>query len=75
MWKLVALNLMFLAFSIPVVTMPASLCGMNRVLIKLWREGNCFLWSDFWDEFKANILKPCRLGLYAGSCCLRATTF
>lgn len=66
MWKLVTLNLLFLVFSIPVVTMPAALCGMNRVLIKLWREGNCFLWSDFWDEFKANILKALPFGIICG---------
>ena len=39
---------------------------MNRVLIKLWREGNCFLWSDFWDEFKANILKALPFGIVCG---------
>lgn len=57
LWKLVILNLLFLAFCIPVVTIPAAFCGMNRVLIKLVREGNCFLWSDFITEFKANLFK------------------
>jgi hypothetical protein len=63
MWKLVTLNLLFLAFSIPVFTIPAALCGMNRVLIKLWRDGNCFLWSDFWAEFKANLFKGIPFGI------------
>lgn len=62
-WKLVTLNLLFLAFSIPVITIPAAICGMNRVLIKLWREGICFLWSDFWAEFKANLLKGIPFGM------------
>jgi uncharacterized membrane protein YesL len=66
MWKLVTLNLLFLAFSIPVVTIPAALCGMNRVIIKLWREGNCFLWSDFWAEFKANVFKGLPFGIICG---------
>ncbi len=60
--KLVRLNLLFLAFSIPVITLPAALCGMNRVLIKLVREGHCYLWSDFFGEFKASFLKSLPFG-------------
>lgn len=62
-WKLIYLNLLFLAFSIPVLTIPASLCGMNRVLIKLVREGNCFLWHDFIKEFKENLFKSLPFGI------------
>ena len=62
-WKLVTLNLVFLMFSIPVVTIPAAFCGMSRVLIKLVREGNCFLWSEFLKEFKANLFKSLPFGL------------
>ncbi len=62
-WKLVTLNLVFLMFSITVVTIPAAVCGMNRVLIKLVREGNCFLWSDFWQEFRADFFKAMPFGL------------
>lgn len=63
LWKLVTLNLVFLMFSIPVVTIPAAVCGVNRVLIKLVREGNCFLWSEFIKEFKANLFKSLPFGL------------
>jgi hypothetical protein len=63
LWKIVMLNLLFLAFSIPVVTIPAAICGMNRALIKLVREGNCFIWSEFIKEFKANIFKSLPFGL------------
>jgi len=63
LWKLVTLNLLFLAFSIPVVTMPAAFCGMNRVLIKLIRDGNCFLWAEFIKEFKANLFKSLPFGI------------
>lgn len=66
MWKLVTLNLLFLAFCIPVITIPAAFCGMNRVIIKLWRDGNCFLWSDFWAEFKANLFKGMPFGIVCG---------
>lgn len=62
-WKLIELNLLFILFSIPVLTIPAAYCGMNRVLIKLVREGNCFLWDDFIKEFKANLFKSLPFGL------------
>ena len=51
-WKLVGLNLLFVAFSLPVITMPAALCGLNRVCMLLIRNGYCFLWQDFIEEFK-----------------------
>lgn len=51
-WKLVGLNLFFVAFSLPVITMPAALCGLNRVCMLLIRNGYCFLWQDFVEEFK-----------------------
>ena len=64
-WKLVTLNLLFLLFSIPVITIPAAICGMNRVLLKLYREGNCFVWAEFIKEFRANLWKALPFGLLA----------
>lgn len=63
-WKLVTLNLLFLAFSIPILTIPAALCGMNRALIELVREGRCFVWRDFIGEFKAELFKSLPFGLF-----------
>ncbi len=60
--KLCGLNLLFVLFSIPIITMPAALCGMNRVLILLVREGNCYLWDDFIKEFKASFFKSLPFG-------------
>ena len=65
-WKMVTLNLLFLLFCIPVITIPAAFCGMNRVLIKLYREGNCFVWTEFYKEFRANIWKALPFGLLGG---------
>ena len=64
-WKLISLNLLTVLFSIPIITIPAALCGMNRVLIKLTVEGNCFLWTEFIQEFKANLFKGLPFGLFA----------
>ncbi len=73
-WKMISLNLLFLAFSIPVITLPAALCGMNRVLIKLYRDGNCFVWTEFIKEFRANLWKALPFGLF-GAFCLFASYY
>ena len=62
-WKLVSLNLLFVVFSIPLVTIPAALCGINRVMIKLYREGNCFVWTEFIKEFRSNLWKAMPFGI------------
>ena len=74
-WKLASLNLLFLVFSIPVITLPAALCGLNRVLIKLYREGNCFVWDEFYKEFRANIWKAMPFGFAAAFCLFAAYYF
>ena len=55
--KLFLLNLLFILFSLPVITIPAALSGMNRVCMLLVREGTCYVWSDFINEFKASFFK------------------
>ncbi len=62
-WKLVSLNMLFVLFSVPVVTIPAALCGLNRATIKLYREGNCFVWTEFFKEFRANLFKAMPFGI------------
>lgn len=61
--KLVGLNLLFLLFCLPVITIPAALSGMNRVCILLVREGTACVWSDFIREFRSSFLKSLPLGL------------
>jgi hypothetical protein len=55
--KLFLLNLLFILFCLPVITIPAALNGMNRVCMLLVREGVCYIWADFYTEFKASLLK------------------
>lgn len=51
-WKLVAVNLLFVVFSLPVFTLPAALTALNRVCVIIYKEGNIFLFTEFWKEFK-----------------------
>lgn len=62
-WKLIAANLLFVIFSLPVITLPAALTALNRVCVKLVREGNCLLWPEFRDELRASLGSSLLLGL------------
>ena len=61
-WELVKLNLLLLAFCIPIITIPAAFCGANRVIINLIYEGDSFLWSDFIAEFKGSFFRSIPFG-------------
>lgn len=61
-WKLIGLNLLFLLFSLPVVTLPAALCALNRAAVKLVRDGYCLVWLEFRDEFKCELFKALPIG-------------
>lgn len=65
-WRLIGLNLIFVLFSLPVVTLPAALCGANRVCMLLIRNGYCFLWGDFYEEFRRSFRRSLLPGLLFG---------
>lgn len=66
-WKLVGANLLFVLFSLPVVTAPAALCALNRVCLLIYREGNCFLWMDFFQEFRRSFWRGLLPGALFGA--------
>ena len=66
-WKLVWLNVIFLVFCIPVITIPAAISAMDRALIVLVRGGNVLLWEEFRDEFKRDFAACLPLGLLFGA--------
>jgi uncharacterized membrane protein YesL len=48
-------NMMFVIFSIPIVTMGAAMCGMYRVMLKMFRgDGDINPFKQFWTGFKNN---------------------
>jgi uncharacterized membrane protein YesL len=53
-WKLIALNLMYLLFCIPIVTIGPATSAMVFILKNFTMERPVFLWSDFVDAFKKN---------------------
>lgn len=57
LWKLVGANLLFVLFSLPVVTLPAALCGLNRACLTVYRRGSAYIWQEFFDEFKKSVFR------------------
>lgn len=53
-WKLIQLNLLYLLFCIPIITIGPATAGMTYVLRNWARDDHAWLWSDFWDNFKSN---------------------
>ena len=65
--KILLLNLLFIAFSIPIVTLPAALCGVSRVLLLLMKDGYVHVFQDFWKEFKESFWRALAIGaIFAG---------
>lgn len=61
LFELMKLNLLFLLFCIPIVTIPAAITAMTGVTLKMVRDENHFLWQDFLGTFKAEF-KEATLG-------------
>ena len=53
-WKLMGANVLFVLFSLPLITLPAALCALNRVCILIYKNGSCYLWQDFAGEFRGS---------------------
>ena len=61
------LNVVFLIFCVPVITIPAAISAMDRALIVLVRDGNVLLWEEFRDEFRRDFRASLPLGLIFGA--------
>lgn len=53
-WTLIQLNLLYILFCLPVVTIGPATAGLICVLRNMANEQPVFLFSDFWDAFKTN---------------------
>lgn len=55
--------MLFTLFSLGIITIPAAFCALNRVLVLLIRNGHCFLWQDFVEEFRRSFKRSLLPGL------------
>ena len=53
-WKLIQINLIFILFSIPIVTMGIAEGGLSLITRNFVREDHAFIWGDFIDGMKKN---------------------
>lgn len=53
-FDLVVLNLLFILFSIPVITMGASLSALYYVSLKILRGEDPYIWQNFFKAFRQN---------------------
>lgn len=61
-WSLVKLNLLFLLFCIPIITIGPAMAAMTKVTLVMIQDRPIDLWYDFWKAFRENF----RQGLAAG---------
>lgn len=62
-WSLCKINLMFILFSLPVVTIGPALAGRTYLLRNYADEKHAFIWSDFKDAFMKNFKQSFLSGL------------
>lgn len=53
-WNIIKINLLYVIFCIPIVTIGPATAGMTYVLRNYAREEHAFVFGDFWDAFKSN---------------------
>ena len=54
LYDLVAMNLMFLVTSIPIITIGANMTAMYSVNLKMVKNQESYVFKSYWSSFKAN---------------------
>lgn len=63
LWDLIWLNILTILFSLPVITMTASLTAMHYVLLKIFRDEEQGITKAFLKSFRQNFLQTSIIGL------------
>ncbi|MEO5806292.1 YesL family protein [Devosia sp.] len=61
-WELIKLNLLFIAFSLPLITLPAAYGAMVRISVEMIEDRTVYLWRDFWAAFRTGFVRTSVLG-------------
>lgn len=62
-WKLIELNLIFLLFCLPIVTIGPAIAAMTKVTRNYTQERPIFLWHEFTKAFKSNFKQSFVMGI------------
>jgi len=61
-FNLIKLNLLFILFCIPVITIPAAMTAMSKILFLMLKDKPHELWGDFFECFKKEFLRSLAVG-------------
>ena len=62
-WSLIWLNLIYIFFCLPIITIGPATAGFVKVLRNWSRRENAFVWGDFWESFKCNFKQAFIVGI------------
>lgn len=62
-WKLIQVNLIYILFSLPIVTVGLAEAGITYITRNYVREKHAFVWGDFVDTIKKNWKQALPMGL------------
>lgn len=60
---LLILNILFMIFSIPIITIGASYTALSYTMLKIVRKEDTYVWRDFWTSFKSNFKQATQMWL------------
>lgn len=64
-WPLIQLNLLFIAFALPLVTIPAAWFALVSVSVTMIEDRNVWVFRDFWAAFRARFVPATGIGVAA----------
>jgi uncharacterized membrane protein YesL len=64
-WMLLELNLLFILFALPLVTLPAAQVAASRVTALMLQDRSVYLLRDFWEAFRSRFWRATTLGAVA----------
>lgn len=66
-WKIISLNIVFILFSLPIITMPAAVSAHYKMLCILIDRRNVNVFKDYWVAFKDSFVKSLVYGLISAA--------
>lgn len=63
-WPTAVTTVLLILSAASVLSVPAALCGANRITVSMVRQENFFLIHDFWKTFKESYIKALLGGLF-----------
>ncbi len=55
--QLIALNLLWIIGTIPIVTAGASTTALYYCVLKMKKDGDCSIWKSYWKSFRQNFIQ------------------